>query len=291
MSKPSQFAEGLNNFNEMNAKAAAAAAAGAGAGAGAPPSHPLGPAPLPFGITQEELEEPFGTPITPPERGLVLPEFPTPKQQDYLKEMDEFIQYIFRITPAENGYIQASPENRQLIITTVNEILELKRALDPNGNINDDLFNNKFIPRCLRQFDISLPKLIIPPFLQNRPRSQEMVLLFIFNVLKQIYNRKNPMNPYIGGQRKLGKKRGGSLNPERRANRIKLMKLGRLPKKSFSVRGLLKSLPRFSLSLGSLRSPSGHTLPLSGSEMHTRSKRPNQKVKRRQTNRRSRRSP
>jgi len=288
MSRPGQFAEGLNNFNEMNAKAAAAA--GAGAGAGAPPSHALGPAPLPFGITQEELEEPFGTPITPPKTGLVLPEFPTPKQQDYLKKMDEFTNYIFKLTPTENGYIQASPENRQLIITTVNGILELKHALDPNGNINDDLFNNIFIPRCLKQFDISLPKLVIPPFLQNRPRSQEMILLFIYNVLKQIYNRKNPMNPYIGGQRKLIKKRGGSLNPERRANRIKLMKLGRLPKKSFSVKMLLKSLPRFSLSVGSPRSPSGHRLPLSGSEKHTRSKRPNQKVKRRQTNRRSRRS-
>jgi hypothetical protein len=294
MSRPGQFAEGLNNFNEMNAKAAAsasaAAAAGAGAGAGAPSSHALGPAPLPFGITQEELEESFGTPITPPKRGLVLPEVPTPKQQDYLKEMDEFTQYIFRITPAENGYIQASPENRQLIITTVNEILKLKHGLDPSGNINDELFNTIFIPRCLKQFDISLPKLLIPPLLQNRPKSQEMVLLFIFNVLRQIYNRKNPMSPYIGGQRKLDKKRGGSLNPERRANRIKLMKLGKLPKKYFSLKRLLKSLPRFSLSLGSPISPSGHRLPLSGSEMHTRNKRPNQKVKRHQTNRRSRRS-
>ena len=276
----------LHNF--LNEEAAARRAANLGSAMGPPPAGLGAPAPLPFGITQEELEEPFGTPITPPNRGLVLPEVPTPQQQDYLKNMDEFTNYIFRITPTENGYIQASPENRQLIIDTVNAILELKYQLDPTGNINDHLFNTIFIPKCLEQFDRLLPKLLIPPLLQNRPKSQEMVLLFIFNILKKIYNRKNPMNPYIGGRRKLSKKRGGSLNVTKRENRVKLMKLGRLPKKSFSVKMLLKSLPRFSLR--SPRSPSGHTLPPSGSEISKRSPRPNQKVKRRQTNRRSRRS-
>ena len=279
---------GLNNF--VKEEAAARRAANLGSAMGPPPAGLGAPAPLPFGITQEELEEPFGTPITPPNRGLVLPEVPTPQQQDYLKNMDEFTNYIFRITPTENGYIQASPENRQLIIDTVNAILELKYQLDPTGNINDHLFNTIFIPKCLEQFDRLLPKLLIPPLLQNRPKSQEMVLLFIFNILKKIYNRKNPMNPYIGGRRKLSKKRGGSLNVTKRENRVKLMKLGRLPKKSFSVKMLLKSLPRFSLSLGSPRGPSGYTLPPSGSELSKRSPRPNQKVKRRQTNRRSRRS-